>query len=173
MEIGLIYFYTATINGWKHLLRPDPVKNIITDSLYNLWHRHLINVYGFVVMPNHIHLIWQTLRLNGKERAQGSFLKFTAHSFKKHLRLIEPIALEAYAVEARNKEYEFWQQDPYAFHLTQRATALQKLQYIHNNPLQKHWRLCKYPEEYKYSSASFYATGVDEFGFMSHIMDVF
>jgi putative transposase len=36
-------------------------------------------------MPNHIHLIWRTFALNGKETAQGSFLKFTAHEFKKML----------------------------------------------------------------------------------------
>ena len=34
-------------------------------------------------MPNHIHLIWRTKDLNGKETAQGSFLKHTAHQFMK------------------------------------------------------------------------------------------
>ncbi|MCW3107025.1 MAG: gliding motility-associated C-terminal protein [Segetibacter sp.] len=49
---------------------------------------------------------------------------------------------------------------------------LQKLNYIHNNPTQPHWRLCQYPEEYKYSSAKFYEKGVDEFTFLSHYIIV-
>jgi hypothetical protein len=41
------------------------------------------------------------------------------------------------------------------------------LQYIHNNPLQEHWKLAASPEEYYYSSAKFYATGIDDFGFLT------
>jgi hypothetical protein len=32
----------------------------------------------------------------------------------------------------------------------------QKLDYLHNSPLQDKWKLSEYPEDYKYSSASFY-----------------
>ena len=41
--------------------------------------------FGFVIMPNHMHLIWRIKELNGKETPQGSLLKFTAHRFKKML----------------------------------------------------------------------------------------
>ncbi len=39
---------------------------------------------------------------------------------------------------------------------------------IHNNPVQPKWKLAATPEEYKYSSALFYQTGNDEFGFLEH-----
>ena len=39
---------------------------------------------------------------------------------------------------------------------------IQKMEYIHYNPVEA--GLCSYPEEYKYSSAKFYETGVEEFG---------
>lgn len=57
MEIGEVFFWTATINGWKHLLADDIYKKIIIDSLTNLSERGLADVYAFVIMPNHIHLI--------------------------------------------------------------------------------------------------------------------
>lgn len=85
MEIGKIYFWTATINNWYKLLSGDITKEIITGSLSTLSSRKKITVYAFVVMPNHIHLIWQMNELNGKETAQDSFLKFTAHAFRNHL----------------------------------------------------------------------------------------
>ncbi len=36
-------------------------------------------------MPNHLHLIWQLNKLNGRETPKGSFLKFTVHKLLKQL----------------------------------------------------------------------------------------
>ncbi len=49
--------------------------------------------------------------------------------------------------------------------------AVQTLEYIHNNPLQEHWNLAEYQEDYKYSSASYYINGESEFKFLKHISD--
>ncbi len=43
------------------------------------------------------------------------------------------------------------------------------MNYIHYNPVEAGIAGC--PEEYKYSSAKFYETGVDEFDFIKHWMD--
>lgn len=69
MEIGEIFFWTATINQWQKLLQPDTYKDIIIDSLNYLSNAKKIDVFGFVIMPNHIHLILRTNELNGKETA--------------------------------------------------------------------------------------------------------
>ena len=45
---------------------------------------------------------------------------------------------------------------------------MQKLNYIHNNPLQAKWQLYTTPENYFYSSAKFYETGLDDFGVLTH-----
>ena len=52
--------------------------------------------YAFVIMPNHIHLIWNMLDLNGKESPAGSFAKFTAHQFQKYLKVKYPEELKKY-----------------------------------------------------------------------------
>jgi putative transposase len=46
--------------------------------------------------------------------------------------------LNAYTVDAVNKNYEFWQRDSLAIKLFTRKVAEQKLIYIHNNPLAEH-----------------------------------
>lgn len=83
IEVGGTYFWTATINNWQRLLQADEYKQVIVDSLEYLNNRGKIDVFAFVIMPNHIHLIWRLNENNGKETAQGSFLKYTAHEFKK------------------------------------------------------------------------------------------
>ena len=52
-------FFTATILEWKKLLTPDKYKDIIIHSLTFLVNNNRMFIYGFVIMPNHIHLIWQ------------------------------------------------------------------------------------------------------------------
>ena len=173
VELGKLYFWTATINNWYQLLREDALKEIIISSLKHLCVERKIEMYAFVLMPNHLHFIWQLLKVNGKEKPHTSFLKFTAHSFKKHLQITSPEALKLYAVDATNKEYEFWQRDSLAVPLYSRSVAFQKLKYIHTNPLAEHWQLVKYPCDYRYSSARYYELNEKNFSFLKDLWEVF
>ena len=171
IDHGSIYFWTATINGWKQLLKPDEFKKVVIDSLQYLSDKRKIDVFAFVIMPNHIHLIWRINELNGKESPQGSFLKYTAHIFQKKLRCNRLLELQGYAVDVSNKKYEFWQRDPLAINLFSRKVAEQKLIYLHNNPLAKRWRLVQHPCNYYYSSALYYETGVRNFPFLKYLWE--
>jgi len=172
MEIGEVFFWTATINNWYHLLKEDSFKEVIIQSLNTLSERGIIDVFAFVIMPNHIHLIWRCNSLNGKETAPASFLKFTAHTFKKMLS-INNQELSKYAVDAANKKYEFWQRDPLAIHLYSRAVMQQKLNYIHLNPLAPHWQLANDPTDYCWSSAKYYERNEKTFNFLRDIREEF
>ncbi|MEJ7681431.1 MAG: hypothetical protein WKG06_26990 [Segetibacter sp.] len=56
-------------------------------------------VYGFVIIPDHIHLIWQIQDQHVKHKVQQSFLKFTAQKMKFHLIDTSDTALENYKVK--------------------------------------------------------------------------
>ncbi len=159
MEIGELFFWTATINNWQQLLADDVFKRIIIDSLSYLTNSGKIEVFAFVVMPNHVHLIWRTLKMNGMETAQASFLKYIAHKFKKLLKSRNESALQNYAVDGSNKGYEFWRRASLAIHLYNKVVAYQKLDYIHANPNAGRWQLCSDPCDYLFSSARFYEMG--------------
>lgn len=169
MDIGKLYFWTATINNWNTLLDEDILKEVIISSLKYLVANRKIEIYAFVIMPNHLHFIWQLMKMNGKEKPHASFLKYTAHTFEKYLQANKPDLLKLYGVDANNKKYEFWQRDSLAFELLKRKTVKQKMDYIHYNPVMGKWNLCKEPHDYHYSSAYFYEKGVDNFGFLNHI----
>ncbi|MDN3588249.1 transposase [Pedobacter aquatilis] len=166
IEIGQIYFWTATINKWQELLLEDKFKNIIITSLTYLSSKNKIDVFAFVIMPNHVHIIWRINALNGKETPQGSFLKYTAHEFKKLLNADE---LNKYQTNAVNKSYEFWQRDPMAIVIYSPEVIYQKLDYIHNNPNTAYWQLADEPKNYKYSSASFYENNQTNFLFLKDL----
>ena len=168
IQPGEIYFWTAIINNWQHLLQDDRFKDVIIQSLTNLSERNLADIFAFTIMPNHIHLIWRINGLNGKETTQGSFLKFTAHAFKKLLQ-DNPAMLASYAVTAHNKKYEFWQRDSLAIHLYSREVMQQKLNYTHLNPTTGRWQLVSDPCDYYYSSACYYEMNETNFCFLKDV----
>ncbi len=170
-ELNQIYFFTATIHKWFHLLADDENKKIITDYLKHLHDQELLSIYRFVIMPNHIHIMWEQLKKNGKESPQGSFLKFTAYEFLKKLKVTGES--KNYEVKAANKKHEIWQRDSLSVKIYSRAVAKQKLDYMHFNPVSKKWSLSKDDLGFYYSSARFYETGLDEFGFLKSIFEVF
>ncbi|MBC7890101.1 MAG: hypothetical protein H7Z13_19670 [Ferruginibacter sp.] len=107
-----------------------------------------------------------------QRNSTGSFLKFTAHEFKKML-TGNNIELSKYAVDAHNKKYEVWQRDSLAVHLYSRQVMLQKLNYIHLNPLAVHWNLVNNPWDYYYSSARYYEMNENNFDFLKDIWEEF
>ena len=167
MYLNEVYFWTSTIYQWKHLLKPDKYKQVIIDCLINLTERNIIKVYGFVIMPNHIHLLWEMISMNGKEMANASFQKHTAHAIQADLKFNHPDVLARFKVDETERCYRFWQRDPLAVHILDRKMAEQKLNYMHLNPLQSHWNLCQEPSDYLYSSSSFYESAQSKFGFVT------
>ncbi len=170
MLLNEVYFWTDTIKDWKHLLKTDTYKLIILDSWRYLVKLKKVKIYAFVIMPNHLHIVWEMLFLNKKEMPYASFNKFTAHQFLNKLKLE---SISEYKENSIERSHRFWTRDALAIHLDSKEKIEQKIDYIHLNPLQEHWNLVKYPEEYHWSSAKFYKNGVDEYGILTHYMDRF
>ena len=169
--LGKIYFWTASIHEWYDLLTPKENKQIIIDSLKYLSDKGLIDIYAFVLMPTHIHLIWKLNKLNGKESPKASFLKYTSHTLLNKLKIEEKS--DAYLVNESNKEHNIWQKDSLAIEIFSFKVAMQKLDYIHYNPVSSKWQLAKDDLSYYYSSVRFYNNELDEFGFLKNLISVF
>ena len=98
-------FYTATILQWKPLLSQDKYKKQIIESLQYLVANKRITLYAFVIMSNHVHLIWQALPGNTPQKVQASFMKFTAQQIKFGLLKNHPLVLEKFKVDTADREY--------------------------------------------------------------------
>jgi len=172
MELDEIYFYTASILDWIPLLRTEKFKLIVLNSLVHLIEKEKIKVYGFVIMPNHIHLIWENIAVNGKEMPYASFMKFTGHQFLEELRKENDPLLERFKVDRNSRQHQFWQRNALPIRLYDRKILEQKLNYIHLNPLQQHWNLVDDPNNYLFSSCSFYEQEDMRFNWLTHYRDV-
>ena len=155
-------FYTATIEGWKYLLKDDRYKDILINSFRFLTDNRRVRINAFVIMSNHVHIIWQALGDYNLQQVQTMYKKYTSQQFLKLLK--EDNILKDYGVNAADRKHAFCKRNSLGTELFTHEVLLQKLNYIHQNPVEA--GMCNMPEHYKYSSALFYAKGSDEFGIL-------
>jgi REP-associated tyrosine transposase len=163
------HFLTATNLEWKPLLKDDKNKDIVIDSMRYVIKDKRVIIYAFVIMPNHMHIIWQLRAGRNREDVQRDFLKYTAQQIKSRVRKLNPADLLLFLVNAKDRKYQFWERNPLSIEIWSEKVFMQKLKYIHENPVRA--GLCKHPLDYKYSSARFYYDGKDDWGFLTHIRD--
>ncbi len=164
-------FFTATIKDWVPLLQSEKQKNTIVESLRFLVQNKRVKVFAFVIMPNHIHVIWQVLEGHKYSDVQRDFLKYTAQTIKNDLLTEESPLIEKLKSSNKDRKYQIWQYKSLSVELNTKAIFDQKLEYIYNNPVQAKWKLSTVPEDYYYSSAGFYMEENQSFDFISHYLD--
>ena len=71
-------FFTAVCTDWLPLLQNDECKDVILRALKYRVQVKEIAVSGFVIMPNHIHVIWRMSAQTKRENLPRDFLKITA-----------------------------------------------------------------------------------------------
>ena len=157
-------FFTSTIYQWKQVLKYDSYKDIIIESLQYLVKENRVILNGYVVMSNHVHFIWQP-KQGSYTGIQSAFMKFTANRIKAKLQSDNDELLSEFLVNKYDRKYQVWKREPLIVELFTTEVLEQKLEYIHQNPVRA--GLCRYPEEYFYSSASFYHDRSDKFGIIT------
>ena len=159
-------FFTATNYEWKPALADDAYKEIIIESLQFLVDKKRIELNAFVIMNNHIHIIWQALQNFTPAQIQASFMKFTAKQLRLSFMKNDIEFLASLKVNKYDREYQIWKREPLSIELSNETIFIQKLEYIHYNPVRA--GLCKLPEDYHYSSAKFYHDGSNSFNMLTH-----
>ncbi|MFT6055375.1 MAG: REP element-mobilizing transposase RayT [Roseivirga sp.] len=173
MEPRYVQFFTATVVKWRLIFFNSLYKSILLESLTFLTTEKRVKVYGFVIMPNHIHLIWQVQQGHELKNVQRDFMKFTSQQIQKDMRANHPDIHQTFEVNLKDRKYQIWKRNPLSIELYSREVIEQKLDYVHNNPVQGKWMLSDEPSNYIYSSASFYEKGKSHFKFLTHYMEYF
>jgi putative transposase len=158
------YFLTITVVQWIDVFTRKSYKDIIVDSLnYCVEHKGL-ELYAWVIMSNHIHLVARVNKPNRMSDFLRDFKKFTS---KQILGCIQSIPesrrewlLDKFSFEARKtgraENYKLWKDSNHALDLQSYAIDIfEKINYIHENPVKA--GLVREPEHYICSSAIDYA----------------
>jgi len=173
IEENYLQFFTASIVKWKPVLQREAYKQIVIESLRFLVLNKRVKVYAFVIMPNHIHLIWQIMPEHHLKNVQRDFLKFTGQQILKDLRTHHTFEYKGLEVNLKDRKHQVWQRNPLTVDLYNKEMIEQKLDYIHHNPVQGKWSLVEDYCDYPFSSASFYEENDSQFDFLTHYMAYF
>jgi putative transposase len=157
------YFLTLTVVGWIDVFTKKGLKITIINSLQFCQREKGLEIFGFCLMPSHLHLIARAGGEISLSDILRDFKKFTSKAIIKQI-LDEPESrriwmLEYFRKAGENlkgiKEYKFWQDGNHAEEISSNSYFDQKLEYIHNNPVEE--LFVERPEDYLFSSARNYA----------------
>jgi len=151
------HFITATINNWVPVFtRPEAV-HIVLDSLRFLQQSSGFEIFGYVIMENHLHLIARSHDLGHDIQRFKSYTAKQIVDLLKHRndsRLL--YALELYKRPHKAEStYQVWEEGSHPQLVESEEILKQKLDYMHQNPVKRGYVDCA--EHWRYSSARNYA----------------
>ena len=167
-----IQFFTAVCTDWLSLLKNDECKDVIIRALKYRVQTNDVGVAGFVIMTNHIHIIWRMAAETQRENLQRDFLKITAKQIIDILQRSDTEMINKITVNLKDRKLQVWKRNSMSIDLYNEEFLLQKLNYIHKNPCHPKWELAAHPSDYLYSSAKFYYNRENSFEILQHYADV-
>ncbi len=137
-QTGDFHFLTFSCFHRLPYLNPVAAREIFESSLESMRLRHQFVVAGYVVMPEHVHLL--------VSEPQRGLLSRSVQALK-------------LSVSSQSAERPFWQARYYDFNVHGEEKRVEKLRYIHRNPVAR--GLVAKPEDWPWSSFRHYLTGVE------------
>lgn len=159
-----LHFITFAVVEWIDVFTRQQYRDIIIESMdYCIKHKGL-NLHAWVIMSNHVHFIMSAKEEQKLSDILRDFKKFTS------VKIIEGIKNNPYESRkewmlaifkakgkenSRNITHQFWRQDNQPKELTDNMMIDQRLNYIHNNPVEA--GIVENAVDYLYSSAKDYS----------------
>lgn len=152
---GAIYHVIQRGNNREYIFEDEQYKLYLLDLTREYKNIMMFNLYGYVLMDNHYHMIIQTLdaplqdimhRINNRYSKFYNFLKYrTGHVFENRYK----------AILVKDDKY-----------------LLSLLRYVHQNPIKAH--MCRGVKDYRWSSDNSYRTNkVGKLVDIDFILDIF
>jgi putative transposase len=156
-------FITVTIIDWVDVFIRKKYKDFVLDSLRYCQANKGLEIAAYVIMSSHVHLIVRAAGEPTLSEILRDLKKYTARLILEEIKnggyeSRSEWMLHRFAYRGNtnpgNRIHQFWQSDNHPIELYTLPVILQKLQYIHENPVKEGW--VNEPADYPYSSASNY-----------------
>jgi REP element-mobilizing transposase RayT len=158
-----LYFLTFQIVDWLDVFTRKVYKDIIIDSFKYSIENKGFDLFAYVIMSNHVHLIAHS-STGQLSSAIRDIKKFTSKRIINTLLevnesrkdwLLNRFKFRA-SQHTRNEVYQVWTHENHAVLLYSNEFIREKIDYIHENPVRA--GIVRNPEDYLYSSARNYAS---------------
>jgi len=149
-------FVSTTILGFVPVFEDPRSADTMAAAIIEDCKHENASLHAFVVMPEHIHLLLQVPpNLTGSDLLD----RLKSAWANRILDIATSKCREALAeAKSRLRSRSVWQRSFHGLIVDRDALWIQKLEYIHANPVKR--GLCIRPEEYRWSSAFLYESGL-------------
>ena len=149
---GDLHFLTCSCYQRRPLLGTPRRRDLFLRILEQVPQRYAFVVVGYVVMPEHIHLlISEPERKNPSTVMQALKLGFARRVLASAKRRRNPLQADLFALPPQH----IWQKRFYDFNVWTARKRVEKLRYMHRNPVKR--GLVSAPEDWRWSSFRAYA----------------
>jgi len=160
-----IYFVSFAITNWIDLFIRNEYRQETLNSIKHCQANKDLELYGWCIMTSHVHLIigtkgnpLQNIMRDLKRHTAEVLHKEIENNFSESRKEWMLWMMERAAKKNNNAEkFQLWQPESHPIQLISNRMAHQKLDYIHNNPVEAGF--VTKAEEWKYSSAIDYYGG--------------
>ena len=153
------YFITTTVVYFTAIFTSNKLCDLLIENIKHYKTKYHFKILGYVIMPTHFHWIVRTDNKYGfisdimrdlKKYSAWDILDEIDNNDNSNLSKVFKIYARKYADQKR----KFWKERFDDVVIRSRKFFIEKLRYIHNNPVKA--KLVEQPEDYKYSSARNY-----------------
>lgn len=142
-----MYFLTLTVLNWEYVFNRYNRWKLLSNSLEYCVRNKDLQIYSFVFMFNHLHLIIDSPDVSGFVR---DFKRFNAKVMKESIKTNEPDLLKRFV--NCNGCFHFWEKTNMPLYIETEELYVQKKTYIEENPVRKGY--VSQPELWYWSSAN-------------------
>ena len=146
------YYLTSVAHKRLPIFQKDEMKKVVAEAFNEARMSGLILIFAYVIMPDHSHL------LTDSARTMADVLRFmNGISAKRVMDFLKNGGFESslakLRIQEREKKYKHsvYEHHPNAFSVTGEDAFMEKVNYIHLNPVKA--GLVEHPDDYLYSSA--------------------
>ena len=159
-----IYYITFTILKWQVIFTGDKYFNLVYKWFDYVKENYHNQINGYVTMPTHLHtLIYiseKSPELSKLIQNSKRFLAYEIIELLKEDKRYDILKIfEENARKEKGAKHKVFEERYDSKIIENESIFIEKLNYIHKNPLSGKWRLADRPEDYKHSSASNYILG--------------
>jgi putative transposase len=151
---GQSHFVTFCCYHRRRLFITDASCRTFESALERVRRKYELGVYGYVVMPEHVHLLLSKPQCGTLADALKSLKQGVSRRLIRDFSRKRNSGLNGPPLDLAE---HFWQKRYYDFNIRNYARFVEKLRYTHRNPVRA--GLCERPADWEWSSFRHYATG--------------
>ncbi|ERM80436.1 hypothetical protein P872_21900 [Rhodonellum psychrophilum GCM71 = DSM 17998] len=131
-----IHFVTFTVHQWVDVFTRQQYVDILLDSIRHCQEHKGLQVYAWVVMSNHCHLIISSIKVPLSDIIRD-LKKFTAKKIMVAIQENEKESRKSWLLWLLTKEgqFWFWESGYHGVEINTKKFLDSKIQYIHSNPV--------------------------------------